>query len=468
MKLNFKDMLLKQKIILVAVTSASISLLGACLMFIVYERVTYPRIMVKDLANMARLIGDNSTAALSFNDHKTSQDILDTLQTNPHIFLACLYDAQGKIVALYHTDNGLIHPTLPANPQEGSEFTGDSIRLFHVILSGRERVGALYLESDLTDMSSRLASYTAMTFLVIVFSFLVSFLAASRLQRYVSDPLRHVVDRMKDIARGEGDLTKRLEVIGKDEIGEVAEAFNTYVGKLQTVDEMKLDLISVVSHQLKTPVAEINGYIENMLEGLAGELTPKQKKYLESMRRIGWENYQLISDLLSASKIERGVIAVDLRPLSVKHLVELSIRDYQEPIRKKGLSLYLEGFDQDIKVVGDQDKTVETLRNLINNALKCTDKGSITIRVLAEGEKGVVEIQDTGIGMSQETLDRLFTKSRVMGKEAGRAGAGLGLYIAKNFMKLQKGDIEVKSELGKGSCFRLELPKSKALEGAAT
>ena len=466
MKVNFKDMMLKEKIILVAVVSASISLLAACLMFIVYERLTFPKIMLNNLENMAQLVGDNSTAALSFNDHKTAQGILDTLQANPHILFGCLYDAQGQVFAVYYSKNRDFRPVLPQYQKAGGDFSGKSARLFHVILSGQEKMGALYLESDLTEMNSRLARYTAMTVLVLIFSFLVSFLAANRLQRYVSEPLRHVVDRMKDIARGEGDLTKRLDVIGKDEIGEVAEAFNTYVGKLQTVDEMKLDLISVVSHQLKTPVAEINGYIENMLEGLAGELTPKQKKYLDSMRRIGWENYQLISDLLSASKIERGVIAVDLKPLSIKHLVNLALRDYQEPIRKKGLNLILEGLEEDFRVTGDQDKTVETLRNLLNNAIKCTDKGTITLKVRAASGVGVIEVQDTGIGMSEETLGRLFTKSRVLGKEAGRAGAGLGLYIAKNFMKLQKGDVIVTSELGKGSCFRLELPLLLELEGA--
>ncbi len=466
MKIDFKNLRLKQKIILIAVASASIALLPACLMFILYERETFPKIMLKNLSNLAQLVGDNSNAALSFNDPKTAQDILNTLKTNPHILSACLYDAQGKVFARFPDNQREIQALGPAERVEKNEITPLSAKLYHVILSGRETAGVLFLESDMKEMDSRVSSYTTMTILVWVFSFLVSFLVASRLQKYVSEPLRQVVDRMKDIARGEGDLTKRLQVHGTDEIGEVSESFNTFVGKLQNVDEMKLGLISVVSHQLKTPVAEINGYIENMLEGVAGELTPRQKKYLESMKGIGQDNYRLISDLLSASKIERGVIAVDLKPVSIKQVVEISVRDYEASIRRKGLSLRLEGMDSDFMIMADKDKTVETLRNVLNNALKCTDKGTISIRVENEPEKGVIEVEDTGIGMSDETMEKLFTKSRMLGKEAGRAGAGLGLYIARSFMKLQKGDIVVRSQIGKGSCFRLELPKLIEGEGA--
>ncbi len=230
---------------------------------------------------------------------------------------------------------------------------------------------------------------------------------------------------------------------------------------LKEIEEMKKDLISVVSHQLKTPVGEINGYIENMLDGVAGDLNPKQQEYLSDMREIGQDNYRLISDLLNASKIERGVISVDMKEVAARQMVEMAVRDYLESAGKKGLELRMEGLEEDVILHADRDKTVETLRNLINNALKCTDKGSITVAVRIEGEEGIIDVRDTGIGMSEEVLTRLFKKSRVLGKEASRAGAGLGLYIAKNFMKVQGGDITVISRPGEGTCFSVRLPLSK-------
>ncbi len=458
-------MTLKRKIILIALVSTSIALLMAGTALFFNERQSFPKVMAQNLTNLAQIVGDNCTAALSFNDNKTAQEVIDTLKSNPHILSAYLYDGKGQVVAQYLSGKTDSKTETPSAPREGIQFLGETVKLSRYILLGRERLGTLYLESDMAEMRSRLTGYTLMMGLVWFFSFLISFAVASRLQQQVTEPLRQVVNRMKEIARGEGDLTKRLQVLGKDEIGEVAEAFNTYVEKLQSVDEMKLSLISVVSHQLKTPVAEINGYIENMMEGLAGELNPKQKQYLSDMREIGRENYRLICDLLSASKIERGVISVDLKPVSIKQIAELSVRDYEESIGRKGLTLIREGFEKDFKILADRDKTVETLRNVINNALKCTDTGSITIGLGCEGDNGLLKVRDTGIGMSEEYLSRLFSKSRVMGKEASRAGAGLGLYIAKNFMKLQGGDVRVTSRLGEGSCFTLIVPKFKDGEG---
>jgi len=235
----------------------------------------------------------------------------------------------------------------------------------------------------------------------------------------------------------------------------------TDITQRKQVDDMKRDLISVVSHQLKTPVAEINGYVENLLEGLAGPLAPKQREYLADMREIGMENYRLISDLLSLSKIERGIISVDPQPVPLDLLVELSIRDYTSMIQRKGLDLTLQKGPPDVTVLADRDKTVETLRNILNNAIKCTDKGGITIATGAENGFGWIEVTDTGIGMNDALLRKLFTKERVLGAEASRAGAGLGLYIAKSFMELQKGDISVKSREGAGSSFTLKIPRAK-------
>ncbi len=227
------------------------------------------------------------------------------------------------------------------------------------------------------------------------------------------------------------------------------------------VEEMKRDLLAVVSHQLKTPVAEINGYIENLLDGVAGHLSEKQREYLTDMREIGVENYRLISDLLNMSKIERGVAAVNLQAVSLWRTLDLSLRDYEATIQRKGLDLRIEKSSRDIELWADQDKTVEALRNIINNALKCTDRGFIALRVREEDDFAVAEIEDTGIGMKPEVLKRLFTKERVMGAEASRSGSGLGLFIARSFMQLQGGDITVESQLGQGSVFKIKIPLVK-------
>ena len=119
--------------------------------------------------------------------------------------------------------------------------------------------------------------------------------------------------------------------------------------------------------------------------------------------------------------------------------------------------------DEGIVVLADMDKMVEALSNVINNAVKFTDKGSITIRITDEitgkGKYGIVEVRDTGIGMSDKVLDNLFAKEKVLsGPPIAGGGVGIGLYIAKNFMEVQKGDVAVTSVFGEGSTFVLRVP----------
>ncbi|MCK5654059.1 MAG: PAS domain S-box protein [Dehalococcoidia bacterium] len=228
------------------------------------------------------------------------------------------------------------------------------------------------------------------------------------------------------------------------------------------IEQAKRDFVSLVSHQLKTPVVGIKLGIENMLQGLTGDLTTKQKQYLQEMHEICSRNYRLVSDLLNISRIERGVLPVDIEPIKLREIVDLSLQDYRGSIKKKGLALNLEETDEGVVVLADVDKMVEALSNVINNAVKFTDKGSITIKITREGKYGIVEVMDTGTGMPDDVLNSLFTKEKALSDApTSGGGAGLGLYIAKSFMEVQKGDITATSVVGKGSTFVLRIPREQ-------
>ncbi|MFQ5795069.1 MAG: ATP-binding protein [Candidatus Bipolaricaulia bacterium] len=232
-----------------------------------------------------------------------------------------------------------------------------------------------------------------------------------------------------------------------------------YAIERKQIDQMKSDFVSMVSHQMRTPVALIMGYIDNMLMGLTGDLTAQQKQYLQEMREISSKNYRLISDLLNVSRIERSVISVDIRPVRLKEVIDLAVRDYHERIKKKGLALNLEEMDYEIIVLADKDKMVDALSNVIDNAVKFTHEGSITIRTKSENGFGIVEVVDTGEGMSDDLLNRLFKRDQIFsGGPTPEIGSGLGLYITKKFMSLQHGDISVTSAVGKGSHFVFKIP----------
>jgi len=171
-------------------------------------------------------------------------------------------------------------------------------------------------------------------------------------------------------------------------------------------------------------------------------------------------NYRLICDFLNLSKIERGLMNANIERFPIHTIVELGLRDYETIIDRKGLKLFMEGLDPDLFVLADMDKMVETLRNLISNSIKFTDKGGIAIKAEVDGQWVRLKVSDTGPGISDVAMKQMFSQKRILGEEAGRAGAGIGLYIVKNFMEAQGGKVQVDTQKGKGTTFTLSIPKA--------
>jgi methyl-accepting chemotaxis protein len=199
---HFKGFSLRDKIIWITGLSTTVSLLLACLVLALNERMSYPKMMAGHLGELAQVIGDNSTAALSFNDAKTAQTLLETLKGNSHIVSALLYDAQGKIFAQYSEDSAAPLPVsaVTAQPQ-GWSLSDGSLALYQDINLGGQKVGTVRLQSDLKEMSARMTAYSLVTLGVLVLSVFVSFLTSATLQRQVSDPLRTVIEGLNDSAQ---------------------------------------------------------------------------------------------------------------------------------------------------------------------------------------------------------------------------------------------------------------------------
>ncbi len=222
------------------------------------------------------------------------------------------------------------------------------------------------------------------------------------------------------------------------------------------IEQMKNDFVSFVSHQLKAPITAMKWILESIMDGDDGEVPERMKGSIQQMQDSANQCSNLISDILNASRIERGVIAVDLKPVALADLVERSVKDYRVSCEKAGLNLVLVGIDQPITVMIDKEKCAEAVSNSISNAIKHTPKGgTITVTMYSEGAYGVIDVSDNGEGMPKDILEKLFTRTGIVGAGARPdRSSGLGLYIAKNFMEMQKGDVNVTSEVGKGTTFK--------------
>lgn len=227
--------------------------------------------------------------------------------------------------------------------------------------------------------------------------------------------------------------------------------------ELEQKNQSLKDFTSIVSHQLKAPITAMRWNLEMILDGDYGKLAPDLRKVLEDLHGVNISNYHLVMDILNVSRLDRGVVAVNLTPLPLREVANRAIRDYMQAAERAGLYLKVEG-GEGITVLTDLEKTAESVTNAISNAIKYTKKGGITVRLSQKDGMGIIEVIDTGEGMSQDMVDVLFTRSGVKKSNAGaEASSGLGLFIAKNFMQMQGGDVTVESKKGKGTTFRYTL-----------
>ncbi len=219
------------------------------------------------------------------------------------------------------------------------------------------------------------------------------------------------------------------------------------------------DISSFVSHQLRAPVTSMQLVLQSILDGDFGELTADLQEQLTQLRGVAVQNGQLIDDILNVSRIDRGVVEVQVAPVPLKDIAERALRDYRLPLKNANLSLTTVGFDLAITVLADAEKMAESVTNAISNAIKHTKQGGLTVTVRQDGTYGYIDVTDTGEGMPPEMIQKLFSRTGVKGSNAKAAtSTGLGLFIARNFMQLQQGDIIVTSTVGQGSTFSYKIP----------
>lgn len=249
-----------------------------------------------------------------------------------------------------------------------------------------------------------------------------------------------------------------LEVVTK-ELGAANE-------KLKELDDLKTDFISIASHQLRTPLTAIKGYTSMMLEGSYGEIPEKQKGIIEKVFQSAQRLIYIVNDLLDISRIEQGRFSISLEPIKVANVLKDVVEELQQNAKTKNLSLELAVAPENAELTGTADfnKIRQVFLNVIDNSIKYTDKGYVRVSVEPRGDKVLVSVKDSGIGISDVSMKNLFQKfSRAKGvTKLHTDGSGLGLFIVKKIMEAHGGDVWAESEgEGKGSQFYVSIPAQK-------
>ena len=240
-----------------------------------------------------------------------------------------------------------------------------------------------------------------------------------------------------------------------------------YERRLKELDKLKSDFVSNVSHELRTPLTAIKGSVDNMLDGLTGDLNEKQNRYLVRVKSNADRLARLINDLLDLSRIEAG-IKLKRTNLSLPTVAREVVESLGSVAAEKLISFEIECPEVNLTAWADPDRIVEVLTNLIGNAIKFTPtNGKVTLCLKRSGNEWVkISVADTGPGIPSDEANRIFDKFyQVTQPEKQKAmGTGLGLSITKALVEMHGGKIWLESEVGRGSIFSFILPAEQPLK----
>ncbi|HEX6135824.1 MAG TPA: ATP-binding protein [Longimicrobiales bacterium] len=256
---------------------------------------------------------------------------------------------------------------------------------------------------------------------------------------------------------GESDITLALE-LGR-RAGNAVENARLYQAA-HHASEAKSDFLAVMSHELRTPLNAIIGYADLLLMGVPDGVPDRARRQIERIRSASTSLLHLVEEVLSFSRIEAGKEEIRISPVDIGTLLRECMAMIEPLAAEKGLDVAVHAPDTPLKVISDERKIRQILTNLLSNAVKFTETGAVEVAAFTQADEVVIEVRDTGIGISAEHQDRIFDPFWQVEHSSTRrfGGTGLGLGVSRKLAKLLEGRLEVHSELGQGSVFQLVLP----------
>lgn len=276
------------------------------------------------------------------------------------------------------------------------------------------------------------------------------------------DEIKNIVASIRQSKYQSSDeivLTKHLSAL-ENEIKEMFEKAKSDIEYLERLQRMRSQFLANVSHELRTPIFSIQGYLETLLNGAMDD--PRvNKHFLQKANQNTVNLSNLLNDLIDISMIESGEMRMSYRYFDINIFIQSIISEFIPIAEEKNIKLIFNPAKEGLQVFGDKDKLRQVFVNLLQNAIKYTDDGNIEV-LLEEDKKFVnITVKDTGIGIPEDDLNRVFERFYRVDKARSRAvgGTGLGLAIVKHIIEAHNSKIIVQSRLGEGSTFSFKLKK---------
>jgi len=320
-----------------------------------------------------------------------------------------------------------------------------------------EHYVSVFSVASVSSVSALLAAVSKLFIASVLFPLILMFISIYAMTYRLTKPLKLMSEASKAMAKG--DFSKRIPVITDDEIGELSVSFNMMTNSLSQLEGMRKSFVANVSHELKTPMTTIGGFIDGILDGT---IEPeKQRYYLGIVSNEVKRLSRLVESMLSMSKLESGEFTLKPELFDFSELLCTIVISQEQRIENKGLSIV--GLDslESVSVNADSDLIHQALYNLVDNAIKFSNEnGEIRFSLKRDSKSLVFSITNTGEGIPQKDIPHIFERFYKVDKSrsAAKNNTGLGLYIVKTIINAHSGTISVKAEKNKFTTFKITLP----------
>ncbi len=492
----FRDISVKYKITAISLLTSYVVLVLASVVFVGVEWMGDRRAIGQELETIADIIGNNSTAAIVFDDRDGAEEILAALRAKPNIEWAYLYRADGTVLAKYVADAPKGRPSaseydeerIDAHPalleSDGTRannlvFSYRSIDLYRPIHLDGKAIGAIFIRSDLEQVYASIATYIRIAALVILLSCVLAFLLISQLHKVVTQPILHLLDTIRVVSANQ-DFSVRAKKHGADELGVLIDGFNMMLARTQTHDQSlrvahdraeaanraKSEFLANMSHELRTPLNAILGFSEIIKDDMCGAAgAVKYRDYASNIHESGRHLLDLINDILDLSKVESGGGELQEEVVEIHEFVRSIAALVTGRAEEGGVEVALDVPDEISAVRADRRKLKQILVNLLSNAIKFTPTGGkVTLRIWSNAESGYVfRIIDTGIGMALKDIPKALTPFQQIDGALERKyeGTGLGLPLAKALVEMHGGSLDLQSAVGVGTTVTVRFPAER-------
>ena len=457
-----------------SIASVTISFLVLYIIFLMFVSGNWNSDRMDVLTSNAMVIAEKTASLMS--DDVTEEDsydsalaLADTLNTVSDTIEADVFlcDAEGRLVLCRHMVDTQTHTLQTGECETHSGFAMPSSILNKTSGNGYSTVASLPKPYAISTSYNILSPYSKNLTKMFVIAALISLIIMVLLSYVFAAQLVRPMEKMSRLTKqySKGNFSERLEVRGAKEQQELAESLNDMATSLSVIEDSRKSFIANVSHELKTPMTTIGGFVDGILDGT---IPPsEERRYLgivsSEIKRLA----RLVVTMLTLSKIEAGEEDLHYSTTDLNQLLFNALLSFESAVDEGGL--VIEGFEDlpHIKVQADSELLFQVAYNLFDNAVKFTNKGG-TIRVSMEETDGraLISISNTGKGIPEEEIHRIFERFYKVDKSRSEhvKGVGLGLNLAQDIVELHGGDIYAESEPGGFTSFRFWIPIEKTTD----